>query len=66
MKKQFHSSFESIHAKLGDFGSIVVASPSYSQRIGNYQYTAPEALRGSFSVPYSKEIYVYSFGILFW
>ena len=60
------SSFESIHAKLGDFGSIVVASPSYSQRIGNYQYTAPEALRGSFSVPYSKEIDVYSFGILFW
>ena len=57
---------ESIHAKLGDFGSIVVASPSYSQRIGNYQYTAPEALRGSFSVPYSKEIDVYSFGILFW
>ena len=60
------SSFESIHAKLGDFGSIVVASPSYSQRIGNYQYTAPEALSGSFSVPYSKEIDVYSFGILFW
>ena len=57
---------ESIHAKLGDFGSIVVASPSYSQRIGNYQYTAPEALRGSFSVPYSKEIDVYSFGILLW
>ena len=60
------SSIESIHAKLGDFGSIVVASPSYSQRIGNYQYTAPEALRGSFSVPYSKEIDVYSFGILLW
>ena len=60
------SSIESIHAKLGDFGSIVVASPSYSQRIGNYQYTAPEALKGSFSVPYSKEIDVYSFGILLW
>ena len=60
------STADSIHAKLGDFGSIVVASPSYSQRIGNYQYTAPEALRGSFSVPYSKEIDVYSFGILFW
>ena len=60
------TSVESIHAKLGDFGSIVIASPSYSQRIGNYQYTAPEALRGSFSVPYSKEIDVYSFGILFW
>ena len=60
------SSSDSVHAKLGDFGSIVVASPSYSQRIGNYQYTAPEALRGSFSVPYSKEIDVYSFGILFW
>ena len=60
------SSADSVHAKLGDFGSIVVASPSYSQRIGNYQYTAPEALRGSFSVPYSKEIDVYSFGILFW
>ena len=57
---------DSVHAKLGDFGSIVVASPSYSERIGNYQYTAPEALRGSFSVPYSKEIDVYSFGILFW
>ena len=60
------SSADSVHAKLGDFGSIVVASPSYSERIGNYQYTAPEALRGSFSVPYSKEIDVYSFGILFW
>ena len=60
------SSSDSVHAKLGDFGSIVVASPSYSQRIGNYQYTAPEALRGSLSVPYSKEIDVYSFGILFW
>ena len=60
------SSSDSVHAKLGDFGSIVVASPSYSQRIGNYQYTAPEALRGSFSVPYSREIDVYSFGILFW
>ena len=60
------SSANSIHAKLGDFGSIVIASPSYSERIGNYQYTAPEALRGSFSVPYSKEIDVYSFGILFW
>ena len=60
------SSFESIHAKLGDFGSIVVSSPYYSQRIGNYQYTAPEALRGCFSVPYSKEIDVYSFGILLW
>ena len=60
------STVDSVHAKLGDFGSIVVASPSYSQRIGNYQYTAPEALRGSFSVPYSKEIDVYSFGILFW
>ena len=60
------SSADSVHAKLGDFGSIVVASPSYSERIGNYQYTAPEALRGSFYVPYSKEIDVYSFGILFW
>ena len=60
------SSSDSIHAKLGDFGSIVVASPSYSQRIGNYQYTAPEALRGSLSVPYSKAIDVYSFGILLW
>ena len=60
------SSFESIHAKLGDFGNIVAASPSYSQRIGNYQYTAPEALKGSFTVPYSKEIDVYSFGILLW
>ena len=57
---------DSVHAKLGDFGSIVAASPSYSERIGNYQYTAPEALRGLFSVPYSKEIDVYSFGILFW
>ena len=60
------SSSDSVHAKLGDFGSIVVASPSYSQRIGNYQYTAPEALRGSLAVPYSREIDVYSFGILFW
>ena len=60
------SNADSVHAKLGDFGSIVVASPSYSQRIGNYQYTAPEALRGSFSVPYSREIDVYSFGILLW
>ena len=60
------SSSDSVHAKLGDFGSIVVASPSYSQRIGNYQYTAPEALRGSLSVPYSREIDVYSFGILLW
>ena len=60
------SSSDSVHAKLGDFGSIVVASPSYSQRIGNYQYTAPEALKGSLSVPYSREIDVYSFGILFW
>ena len=60
------SSSDSVHAKLGDFGSIVVASPSYSQRIGNYQYTAPEALRGSLSVPYSREIDIYSFGILFW
>ena len=60
------SSADSVHAKLGDFGSIVVASPSYSQRFGNYQYTAPEVLRGSLSVPYSKEIDVYSFGILFW
>ena len=46
------SSSDSVHAKLGDFGSIVVASP--------------EALRGSLSVPYSREIDVYSFGILFW
>ena len=60
------SSIDSVHAKLGDFGSVVVASPSYSQRIGNYQYTAPEALQGSFLVPYSKEIDVYSFGILLW
>ena len=58
--------FESSHAKLGDFGSIVIASPSYSQKIENYQYTAPEALHGSFLVPYSKEIDVYSFGILLW
>ena len=60
------SSSDLVHAKLGDFGSIVAASPSYSQRIGNYQFTAPEALRGSFLVPYSKEIDVYSFGILLW
>ena len=60
------SNIHSVHAKLGDFGNIVVASPSYSQRIGNYRYTAPEALCGSFSIPYSKEIDVYSFGILFW
>ena len=60
------SSSESVHAKLGDFGSIVAASPSCSQRIGNYQYAAPEALKGSLSVPYSEAIDVYSFGILFW
>ena len=37
-----------------------------SQIIGIYQKTALAALRGSFSVPYSKRIDVYSFGILFW
>ena len=60
------SSIDSVHAKLGDFGSIVVASPSSSHRIGNYQYTAPEALKSSLTFPYSREIDVYSFGILFW
>ena len=60
------SNYESIHAKLGDFGSIVVASPSCSQTICNYKYTAPEALGRSFTIPYSKEIDVYSFGILLW
>ena len=60
------SDIESVHAKLGDFSNIVIASPSYSQRISNYQYTAPEALRGSLFVPYSRKIDVYSFGILFW
>ena len=60
------SNFESIHAKLGNFGSIVIAGPSCSHRISNYKYTAPEALRGSFTVPYSKEIDVYSYGILLW
>ena len=60
------SKLDSVHAKLGDFGSIIIASSSCSQRIENYQYAAPEALRESFLVPYSKEIDVYSFGILFW
>ena len=60
------SNYDSIHAKLGNFGSVVIASPSCSQTIGNYQYTAPEALGGSFTIPYSKEIDVYSFGILLW
>ena len=39
---------------------------SFSQPIRDYQYTAPEALRGSLTVPYSSNIDVYSFGILFW
>ena len=59
-------SSSSVHAKLGGFESVVFGSPSFSQRMENYKYTAPEAMRGSFSVPYSKEIDVYSFGILFW
>jgi len=57
---------ESIHAKLGDFGTVVVACPSYSQRIGNYQNTAPEALKGTIDVPYSSSIDVYSFAIVLW
>jgi len=57
---------DSIHAKLGDFGTVVVASPSYSQRIGNYQNTAPEALKGTIDVPYSSSIDVYSFSIVLW
>ena len=53
----------SVHAKLGGFGSVV-HSPC-SQKIDNYPYTAPEAMKASL-IPYSKEIDVYSFGILFW
>ena len=55
-----------IHAKIGGFGCVVVASPTYSQRIGNYQYSAPEALSGTFAVPYSTPIDIYSFGVLLW
>ena len=56
----------SIHAKLGDFGAVVIASPSYSERIGCAQYAAPEAIRGNFDVPYTQKVDIFSFGILFW
>ena len=56
----------SVHAKLGDFGTVVVASPTYGEQLGNWQYMAPEAFRGALSVPYSPQIDVYSFGILLW
>ena len=56
----------SVHAKLGNFEKVVFGASSFSQPIRDYQYTAPEALRGSLTVPYSSNIDVYSFGILFW
>jgi serine/threonine protein kinase len=56
----------SVHAKLGDFGTLVVASPTCGEALGNWQYLAPEVFRGSLLVPYSKEIDVYSFGTLLW
>ena len=57
---------DSIHAKLGNFENIVFANASYTERISNYRYTAPEALKGSIFVPYTSEIDIYAFGILFW
>jgi serine/threonine protein kinase len=55
-----------VHAKLGDFGTVVIASPTYGEQLGNWQYMAPEAFKGALSVPYSPQIDVYSFGILLW
>jgi Ras-related protein Rab-1A len=55
-----------VHAKLGDMGTVVVASPTYGEPLGNWQYSAPEAFRGSLSIGYSQSIDVYSFGILLW
>ena len=60
------SNYESIHAKLGNFKSVVIASPSCPLTTSNYKYTAPEALSGTFTIPCSQEIDVYSFGILLW
>ena len=65
-----HSTNEinSIHAKLGDLGRCVIGIPFYFQSFGddNFRYTAPEALKGSSTIPYSQPIDVYSFGILLW
>ena len=65
-----HSTMEinSIHAKLGDLGRCVVGIPFYFQPLNDddFRYTAPEALKGSSIVPYSRSIDVYSFGILLW
>jgi len=57
---------EFVHGKLGDFGTVVIASPNYGERLGNWQYMAPEAFRGALMVGYSPKIDVYSFGIVLW
>jgi serine/threonine protein kinase len=56
----------SVHAKLGDLGSVTIASPTCGETLGNWQYMAPEAFRGALKVGYSAEVDVYSFGMVLW
>lgn len=58
--------YKTIHAKLGDMGAVVAASPDYGEQLSNWQYMAPEAFHGALRVPYSQKVDVYSFGIVAW
>ena len=56
LEEESISSPESVHAKLGGFGSVV-HSPC-SQTIDNYPYTAPEVMKPSL-IPYSKSMFIH-------
>ena len=61
------TSNDSIHAKLAGFDNIIIGNPIFFERVGkNYKYIAPEVLNNSILISYSREIDIYSFGILFW
>jgi serine/threonine protein kinase len=57
---------EFVHAKLADLGILTIACPTYKGELGNWQYMAPEAFNGAYTVGYSPSIDVYSFGIVLW
>merc|ERR1712054_147499 len=55
-----------IHAKIGDFGTLVVGSPTYHQEIGAWQYMPPEAFKCDLQLGYNQSIDIYSFGMILW
>ena len=55
-----------VHGKLGDFGTVVVATPTYSSDAETWQYASPETIMTGLLVPFSQSVDVYSFGILMW